>query len=341
MRAGERGMLTQSREHGTRRKHGTRLTPHDLERNVSFRVARHDAGRFARPCAANCPTPASPPLVIGDSKMSRSKYFPMFVAAAVSVGFSFFTSIGTARADDPGKPIHALFICGGCCHDYAHQKDVITKGISARTNVEWTIAYDPDTTTEHLNPVYQNPDWSKGYDVVVHDECTSDMKDIGMIDRILKPHRLGLPAVVLHCGMHCYRSEGFPKHTPWFEFTGMHSTGHGAQLPIEIHFLDSANPITHGLKDWTTIHEELYNNAAGGPLATAHPLATGAQGNYKTIVVWTNEYRKKTRVFCTTLGHNTETTADPRYLDLVTRGLLWSIDKLDDAHLKTATGAPQ
>ena len=102
--------------------------------------------------------------------------------------------------------------------------------------------------------------------------------------------------------MHCYRSEGFPKHTPWFEFTGMHSTGHGAQLPIEIHFLDTASPITHGLKDWTTIHEELYNNAAGGPLATAHALATGAQGNYKTIVVWTNEYRRKTKVFCTTIG---------------------------------------
>ena len=48
------------------------------------------------------------------------------------------------------------------------------------------------------------------------------------------------------------------------------------------------------------------------------------------VVAWTNTYNEKTRVFATTLGHNNETVADPRYLDLVTRGLLWSTDKLDD-----------
>ena len=50
-----------------------------------------------------------------------------------------------ARADE--KPIRALLVIGGCCHDYAMQKDLLTKGISARANVVWTIAYDPDKTT--------------------------------------------------------------------------------------------------------------------------------------------------------------------------------------------------
>ena len=54
------------------------------------------------------------------------------------------------------------------------------------------------------------------------------------------------------------------------------------------------------------------------------------------VVVWTNIYNGKTRVFATTLGHNNETVADARYLDLITRGLLWSVDKLDDEHLKPA-----
>jgi hypothetical protein len=246
---------------------------------------------------------------------------------------------GTARAEDE-KPIRALFICGGCCHDYAKQKDIITKGISARANVEWTIAYDPDNGTKHINPIYNSADWSKGYDVVVHDECSADVKDLGVINRILKPHREGLPGVVIHCGMHCYRSAGFPDVTPWFEFTGMQSTGHGAQLPIEIHFTDKESPILKGLSDWTTIHEELYNNSAGKPLDTAHALATGTQGKTKTIVAWTNEYNGKTKVFCTTIGHNNETCADGRYLDLVTRGLLWSLGKLDDAHFKTVKAEP-
>ena len=253
---------------------------------------------------------------------------------------------GSAHAAaDAAKPIRALLVIGGCCHDYANQKDILTQGISARTNVAWTIAYDPDRTTSHMNPVYDTADWAKDFDVVVHDECSSDVKQIEIIDRILKPHREGLPAVVLHCGMHCYRSQGYPDVTPWFEFTGLQSTGHGPQLPIEITFVDRKSPLTKGLADWTTIKEELYNNSAGDLLDTAKALARGKQvvknrdgtsavSDY--VVAWTNTYQGKTRVFATTLGHNNETVADGRYLDFVTRGLLWTVDKLDDSHLQPA-----
>jgi type 1 glutamine amidotransferase len=229
------------------------------------------------------------------------------------------------------KPIKALLVIGGCCHDYAKQKDILTKGISSRANVEWTVTYDPDTGQKHVNPVYAKADWAKGFDVIVHDECSADVKDLDVINGILKPHREGTPAVVLHCGMHCYRSEGWQKNvTPWFEFTGLQTTGHGAQEPIAITFVDKESPITKGLEDWRTIKEELYNNAAGKVLDTAHPLAGGKQGKEDNVVVWTNTYNKKTRVFCTTLGHNNETVADDRYLDLVTRGLLWATGHLTD-----------
>lgn len=244
----------------------------------------------------------------------------------------------TPRIGKPGKPIRALLVLGGCCHDYAHQKDILSKGISERANVEFTVAYDPDTSTKHLNPVYENPDWAKGFDVVIHDECSADVKDLPTIDRILKPHREGLPAVVLHCGMHCYRSEGWPNVvTPWFQFTGLQTTGHGAQLPISVSFVDQQSPITQPLADWTTVNEELYNNIAGKVLESAHPLARGKQTSKDkdgkesvadTIVAWTNIYGPKTRVFATTLGHNNDTVGDPRYLDLVTRGLLWSVNRL-------------
>jgi type 1 glutamine amidotransferase len=253
-----------------------------------------------------------------------------------------------APAAGEDKPIRALLVLGGCCHDYAKQKDLITQGISARANVQWTIAYDPDKGTKHLNPVYEKADWAKDFDVIVHDECSADVKDLEIIDRILKPHRDGLPGVVLHCGMHCYRSEGWPKKTtPWFEFTGLATTGHGPQLPIEVTYTDKESVITKGLADWTTVNEELYNNIEGKLLPTAKALAKGKQvhkgkgkdGQDKvdeTIVAWTNTYAGKTRVFATTLGHNNATVGDPKYLDLITRGLLWSVDKLDDAHLKPA-----
>jgi len=259
------------------------------------------------------------------------------VAACIGL-CGLIVSLPAARAEDQ-KPIKALLVCGGCCHDYLHQKDILTKGVSARANVEWTIAYDPDTTTHHKNPVYDNPDWYKGFDVIVHDECSSDVKDMETIDRILEPHRHGLPGVNLHCAMHCYRSDPYPMTTPWMEFTGMNTNHHNAQIPIAITFSDSSSPITKGMDNWTTIREELYH--AEQLLPTAHALASGRQNTRRepeSVVIWTNDYHG-TRVFSTTLGHNNDTVADGRYLDLITRGLLWSVNKLDSEYHKPAAHA--
>ncbi len=257
--------------------------------------------------------------------------------------------LGTVQAETPAvqdaKPIRALLVIGGCCHDYKNQKELLTKGISARANVSWTIAYDPDTTTRHLNPIFESDDWAKGYDVIVHDECSADVKDSATIEKILKPHKAGLPGVVLHCGMHSFRGEGYPKTTAWFEFTGCPSTGHGPQAPIDLAFIDAESPITKGMKNWTTVNEELYNNSAGNLLETAQPLVKGKQSfknkngkesSNEFVVAWTNTYNGKAKVFATTLGHNNATVSDDRYLDLVARGLLWSVGKLDETHLKPA-----
>ena len=258
--------------------------------------------------------------------------------------------VGTSRTEsaavaDDTKPIRALLVIGGCCHDYKSQKDILTKGVSARANVQWAISYDKDTGIKHMNPVYASADWAKGFDVVVHDECCSDVKDSETVTRVLKPHKDGLPAVVLHCGMHSYRSEGYPKTTPWFDLTGLATTGHGPQAPIAISYVDKESPITKGLADWKTVNEELYNNAASKLLETAQPLARGKQtwtpkgGKERTdeaVVAWTNTYNGKSKVFATTLGHNNDTVADAKYLDLVTRGLLWSVGKLEEAYLKPA-----
>ena len=260
---------------------------------------------------------------------------PRFVASVASLCLMLVQTT-VSQADDI-KPIKALLVLGGCCHDYNAQKDLLAKGISERAHVEVVIALDKDTSTGHMNPVYEKANWADGFDVIIHDECSSDVKDLAIIDRILEPHRQGLPAVLLHCGMHSYRSEGYPKSvTPWFEFTGLQTTGHGRQAPINIGYVAPEHPITKGLADWTTINEELYNNSEGKLLETASVIAQGSQeGADDASVVWTNTYRVKTRVFGTTLGHNTNTVGDARYLDLVTRGLLWSCDKLNDSYLKS------
>ena len=73
----------------------------------------------------------------------------------------------TGRAADEVKPIRALLVIGGCCHDYQAQQHILKDGISARAHVEVTISFDPDKGTRHLNPVYESADWAKGYDVVI------------------------------------------------------------------------------------------------------------------------------------------------------------------------------
>ena len=143
-----------------------------------------------------------------------------------------------------------------------------------------TIAYDSNTAEDARNPAYARRRLADPYDIIIHDECTASLRDMDFINKVLQPHKDGKPAVVLHCGMHSFRTEGWDSTaadpTPWFELTGLRTTGHGAQLPIEIFYTDPENPITKGLENWTTGNEELYNNS-GGLLATTTPLARGGQ----------------------------------------------------------------
>lgn len=241
-------------------------------------------------------------------------------------------------------PLRALLILGGCCHDYATQQNILKEGIEARANVTVDIIYSADTSTKPPLPIYGNPNYAMGYDVVIHDECAADIKDHGVVEGVLAPHRAGIAGVNLHCAMHCYRTApdvnkpvepGTPESL-WFDYLGVQSSGHGAQKPIAIVFTDKSHPAVTGLADWTTIREELYNNIA--VREATHVLARGSQQpnnkpNYTdSAVVWTNEYgAKKARVFSTTIGHNNETVGDGRYLDLVTRGLLWACGKLQSS----------
>ncbi|MFO1488566.1 MAG: ThuA domain-containing protein [Verrucomicrobiota bacterium] len=245
------------------------------------------------------------------------------------------------------KPLRVLLITGGCCHDYANQKNILKAGLEARANVlvDQVYAEIPKgaSATKPPLPIYGNPDYAKGYDVVIHDECAADINDPAVIKGVLAPHWKGLPGVNLHCAVHSYRignpaerAEADSERALWFDYLGIQSSGHGPQQPITVEYLDTNHPTTQSFTNWTTINEELYNNVKVFPTAT--PLARGRQtvknkdGTTKeneSIVIWLNDYHG-TRVFNTTLGHNNATVDDPRYLDLVTRGVLWACGKLDD-----------
>ncbi|OYW74917.1 MAG: heme-binding protein, partial [Verrucomicrobia bacterium 12-59-8] len=231
------------------------------------------------------------------------------------------------------KPLKALLIAGGCCHDYAKQHIILSQGIQSRANVQVDVVWTDDKSVNPPLPLYDNPDWAKGYDIIIHDECAAGVKDMAVVKRILDAHET-IPAVHLHCAMHSFRT----GTDAWFKHLGIQSASHGPQEPIAITFVDKEHPITKPLADWTTIKEELYNNVNifdGHPLAMGRQVVKGKDVDY--VVAWTNE-KVGARSFSTTIGHNNDTVADARYLDLVTRGLLWAMNKLTPEYLTPFKG---
>lgn len=226
------------------------------------------------------------------------------------------------------RSIRALLISGGCCHDYPGQDKILSEGISARANVEWTIVRDEGQVgTKHKISAYQKEDWSKGYDIVVHNECFSDEKELEWLERIVKPHREGLPAVVIHCAMHCYRA----PTNEWFKFVGVTSHGHGSHFAYPMTNVKPEHPIMKTFPVvWQTPKEELYNITTVEKSAT--PLATGYSPETKKGEpnVWINTFGKA-RVFGTTVGHYNETMSQKVYLDMLARGFLWAAGKLDES----------
>lgn len=280
------------------------------------------------------------------------KIFPYLLLAAVSLSGWMF--VNAAEKNAVPKPLRVLLVAGGCCHDYAAQKEILKTGIEERIHAVVDIEYNEDKSTKATFPIYQSAGWAQDYDVILHDECSAGVSDPAYVKRILDAHRGGVPAVNLHCAMHCYRWGDFREpvqpgadNAGWYEMLGLQSTGHGPRAPIDVIYTSGEHPITRGMKDWTTIDEELYNNIQ--VLESARPLVSGRQlqmprkkkgepadpeakpTEANSVVAWTNEYGpNKVRIFSTTLGHCNETVADDRYLDLVTRGLLWVTGRLND-----------
>jgi len=253
-------------------------------------------------------------------KTMHRKYVWMAV-----VGCGLFIS-AVIHAAEP-KPIKALLITGGCCHDYTAQKSIIAEGISARANVEWTIYQDPSNKTTGKPKPYEKDNWADGYDVIVHNECFADEKDVAWLDHIVNEHaKKGVPAVLIHCTMHCYRA---PTNT-WFKFCGVRSHRHGSHFAYPLKNVRPDHPVMKGFPDiWETPKEELYNISEVYTNATV--LGTGFSPETKKDepCIWVSQY-EKARIFGTTVGHYNHTMQEPVFLDVVTRGLLWATDKLDE-----------
>jgi len=223
-------------------------------------------------------------------------------------------------------PIRVLLVTGGCCHPYAEQAAILSKGISARAHVSWTIMNQGGTAKDSKIPLYEKSDWAKGFDIVVHNECFADLTDVEWVKRITAPHHEGVPAVVIHCAMHSYRDA---KTDQWHKFLGVASHRHEQSRKFEVQTRKPAHPI---MKAFPTRWEppgtdELYVIDQLMPTADALADAYGVETRANQVCVWTNQYGNG-RVFGLTTGHFNQTLENADYLSLITRGLLWAVGRL-------------
>lgn len=246
-----------------------------------------------------------------------------------SILFSLLAVCSLAHAET--KPLKVLMVCGGCCHDYAQQKLILSEGISSRANVEFSIVHedaaDKKFEREHKVSIYEKADWAKGYDVVLHNECFGKVTDNEFINRIAKPHFDGVPAVMLHCSAHSYR---MAETDEWRKCVGQKSMSHEKNRDMTVINVAKEHPVMKGFPaEWLNPKDELYKNDFLYPNFVGLAKAWGEETQKDHFVVWVNTYGEG-KVFGTTMGHNNETMAHPVFLDLVTRGLLWSCNKLDE-----------
>jgi uncharacterized protein len=245
---------------------------------------------------------------------------PRIIFAALLLCASSAIAAGTNT-----PPLRALLVTGGCCHDYEAQKKILTDGISARANVEWTIVHE-GTNREHIVSIYTNADWAKGFDVAVHNECFGFVTNTTIVENIIRAHTNGVGAVMLHCSIHSYRNAPTDE---WRKLLGVRSVKHGKQHAFEVVNTHPEHPVMKGFPDrWSNFPDELYQILETFPDCV--PLANGVSAiEPEQVCVWLNTYGKA-RVFGTTLGHRNDTMRDDVFLDLTTRGLLWVCGKLDD-----------
>jgi uncharacterized protein len=243
----------------------------------------------------------------------------------IAVLFCIFASISFGA-----EPLHALLVTGGCCHDYEAQKKTLAEGISARANVTWTIIHEGDSSDKDTEySIYKKPNWTKGFDVIVHNECAGKLTNVTWVEAIVREHLSNaVPAVMIHCSMHSYRDA---ETDEWRKLIGLKSMRHQQRRKFDVINVATNHPIMKSFPaTWRgPAEDELYEVLKVWPSCT--PLAKSATPGKPDNLhpsIWINQYGK-CRVFGTTLGHLNETMQSDVYLDTVTRGLLWACDKLD------------
>ena len=78
------------------------------------------------------------------------------------LALTLFPSGCHTASSTAARPLRALLITGGCCHNYKFQSEALTNALGRLAVVEWTIVQEGGTGTKAMLSLYDHPDWAKG-----------------------------------------------------------------------------------------------------------------------------------------------------------------------------------
>ena len=235
-----------------------------------------------------------------------------------------FLSFSISLISQAVEPIKVLLITGGGFHDYKKQAELLTKGIKKYANVKFDIVNETESKTKTVFSPFKKENWTKAYDVIIHNECSADLGD-ELGNKVAEEHfKSEAGVVMIHCAFHTFRKM---KGDKWRKALGATSYKHTHQKPVKVVFDQKDHPILKQCKEFTTGKEELY--IIDKIFENCKPIATGIQGKHKHPVMFANKFGKA-KIFSITLGHNNETFEIDEWIKVVSHGLLWSCGKLND-----------
>ena len=225
------------------------------------------------------------------------------------------------------EPLRVLIATSGCCHNYDFQTKAIQLAADqAGVDVVWTVAADGGKGTDGRLEVFEKADWAESFDLVIHNECFANTTDAAYIRGITDAHRAGLPAVVVHCAMHTFRSVDFDD---WRQMLGVTSRRHEHQSRYPVTVAAANHPVMRDFPDnWVTPKDELYIIEKTWPAVEVLATSRSERDDRTDPVFWTNQFGDA-RVFGTTYGHSDETFSDPVYTTTLIRGMLWAAGRLE------------
>ena len=246
---------------------------------------------------------------------------------AISLLACYSTRVSAAEINSAAnQSINILLITSGCCHDYDFQTKAMQLAFENNgVSTVWTVVNDGGTGTAAEIDYYNDPNWSKNFDVVIHNECFAKTTNGDYIRKITRPHHQGTNAVVIHCTMHTYRDSDI---NDWREMLGVTSRRHEHKSNYVVNTVAANHPIMNGFPDGHEMPiDELYIIEKQWPNMV--PLATSKSETDESVhpVFWTNRYGKA-KIFGTTYGHSNDTFKDKVFLDTLVKGTQWAAGRL-------------